>query len=123
MSEGEIYEQLFTYMAMQKGFKISKPIRSNTYDLILDKNNSLKKVQVKSSSVTKKNAVTFSTKKGRNICYEKNDVDFFALYDVTRSIWFIIPFESIEGKKGIDIYYSEGTKYIKFKEAWGLLEK
>ena len=87
---GDIGEAMAIVEFTQCGFVVSKPLSNNArYDLIVDKNNSLYRVQVKTTQSVKDGKMIFSTKtmnytQGllKSIRYEKDEVDLFFLYCV-----------------------------------------
>ena len=88
VSAGDIGEAMAIADFTKAGFGISKPLSNNLrYDLIVDINNILYRVQVKTTSVIKDEKMMFSTKttnyvKGKysSNAYSSNEVDMFYLY-------------------------------------------
>ena len=89
MNLGEYSESLFATICIERGYIISKPFSHETrYDLIVDINNSLHRVQVKSTDHLRKNdnqshevienISQFSVKKGKKSKYDifKNNFGF-----------------------------------------------
>ena len=82
------------------GIPVSIPFGDNLpYDLIIDVYGKLYKIQVKTSSQTKDGKTDFGIKRNRNNTnktyisyYNKNDVDFYALYAINRDKVFLVPF-------------------------------
>ena len=96
---GEITEQQVALEFLKLGILISKPlVQSSRYDFIVDINNNLYKIQVKTGTFKEDSYLEFATStshtncKGTlNIPYTKNDVDFFAtMYE---GQCYLIPFE------------------------------
>lgn len=87
---GEITEQQVAIEFLKLGIQVSKPlVQSSKYDFIIDVNNHLYKVQVKTGTLKEDSYIEFATAtshtntKGTvNLNYSKEDVDFFAtMYD------------------------------------------
>ena len=85
---GDIGESVAIAAFTTAGLVVSKPLSNNAkYDLIVELNNSLYKVQVKSTNSIKNDKMYFATKttnysKGSwsSNTYTKDDVDIFFLY-------------------------------------------
>lgn len=87
---GDIGESLAIASFTKAGFIVSKPLSNNaSYDLIVEYNNRLYKVQVKTTNSEKDGKMVFATKttnytrgKWASNSYSKNEVDLFFLYCV-----------------------------------------
>ena len=87
---GDIGEGLAIASFTKAGFIVSKPLSNNaSYDLIVEYNNRLYKVQVKTTNSEKDGKMVFATKttnytRGNwaSNSYSKNEVDMFFLYCV-----------------------------------------
>ena len=87
---GDVGEAIAVVEFTQQGFMVSKPLSNNArYDLIVDKDNKLYRVQVKTTQSIKDGKMIFSTKtmnytQGaiKSTRYEKEEVDLFFLYCV-----------------------------------------
>ena len=85
---GDIGEQIAICMFVKSYFTVSRPITNNSkYDFIVDINNKLYKVQVKTTKSLKNNVMHFSTKttnyikgKWKSTSYKIDEVDLFFLY-------------------------------------------
>ena len=83
---GEITEQQVAIEFLKLGILVSKPlVQSSRYDFIADINHKLYKIQVKTGTYKEDAYLEFATStshtntKGTlNLCYSKDDVDFFA---------------------------------------------
>ena len=83
---GEITEQEVAIEFLKLGIQVSKPLVSNSrYDFIVDINNHLYKVQVKTGTYKENSYIEFATStshtntKGTiNLSYSEDEVDFFA---------------------------------------------
>jgi hypothetical protein len=123
--QSELSELSFQVKAVEKGLIVSRPISDNyKYDLIVDNGIDLQRIQVKSCSyMYRKNAYKVSIGHGASNkkSYDKKMIDFYAVYLVDFSAWYIIPVEKIQGKKTLYLNAIESI-YDEFKEAWNLLQ-
>lgn len=96
---GEITEQQVALEFLKLGILISKPlVQSSRYDFIVDINNKLYKIQVKTGTFKEDSYLEFATSTSHtncqgtlNLSYSKEDVDFFAtMYE---GQCYLIPFE------------------------------
>lgn len=122
---GELAEAIFQLRATQEGHIVSKPFGdSSKYDYIIDNGNRLLKIQIKS---------TFKPpfgKTGRKImasygaraktAYREGDWDFICCYAHDIDTWWIIPFETMNGR--VTLYLSNTGANAPYKEAWCLLK-
>lgn len=97
---GEITEQQVAIELLKLGIQVSKPLVTDSrYDFIIDINDNLYKVQVKTSTPKENNSyIEFSTStshtnsKGTiNKSYQKHEVDLFGTY--YNGICYLVPFE------------------------------
>ena len=94
------------------GIPVSIPFGDNLpYDMIIDIKGKLYKIQVKTSTQSKEGKTTFEIKKNRintqnNYInyYNKNEVDYYALYAINRQEFYLVPFEEA-GNSSIYIRY------------------
>lgn len=132
-SIGIIGEQAVIFSFTQIGVQVFTPIGDNSpVDLIVDFNRKLNKIQIKTSiNSGEKSYFCHLTKNffhvqhnGREL-YTKQEIDFFALYNLERKIPVLIPFNEVENLKGVTIRFDEkgnnGKKF--FKEEDYLFEK
>lgn len=94
---GSIGEHIAILKLLELGLSVSKPIGDNDrYDLIIDKENILYKIQVKSSKGTQDSVVFYTCSsqahrgKGRSL-YTLEEVDYFLLVDIVTKQVFILP--------------------------------
>ena len=125
VKEGEQSEQLFcTECFVKMEYTVSRPISTSDYDFVVDVNNKLLKVQVKSSRrqcdggdrnvmICKGTNAVKSGKQGK-YPYPEDSVDFFAIHDVNNQEWYIIPRSATGDAKQIRLSKGEG-KYSKYK--------
>jgi len=97
---GCLGEYKFALECMSRGYDVSMPLRHTShYDLIVDVNNQLYKIQVKShSGIDEGNRSTVKfilISSAKNRAYLKSDVDYFALYSVHFDGFFIIHYSII----------------------------
>ena len=96
---GEITEQRVALAFLELGIMVSKPlVQSSRYDFIVDINNKLYKIQVKTCNLKEEAYLEFSTstshtntKGTKNMPYSADDVDFFATVYVNEC--YLIPFD------------------------------
>lgn len=102
---GEITEQKVALEFLKLGIQVSKPlVQSSKYDFIVDINNNLYKIQVKTSTIREDGAYFdfatstshTNTKGTLNLTYSEKDVDFFAT--INNSQCYLIPY-SVCGKR------------------------
>lgn len=83
---GEITEQQVALEFLKLGYLVSKPlVTSSRYDFVVDINNKLYKIQVKTGTLKEDSYIEFSTstshtntKGTKNLTYSEDEVDFFA---------------------------------------------
>jgi hypothetical protein len=125
---GELAEMMFMVKAAQKGFATAKPYGdSRRYDFVVDTGRKLWKTQVKSSSALQYGSYQVNLQRNANgevVCYEPWEVDFVVAYVFPCEAWFVIPVESIYGRKTAKLCLHgdprSGT-LGKYWEAWGLM--
>lgn len=112
---------------MEYGFVVSQPLGCYAhYDLIVDVNHTLIKIQVKSVFKHKRGFQCASSRTIRNrsryetIKYSAHDFDFAALYFKEKKEVFIVPFDVFTFSKG---FYISKKGYALYKDAWHLLEE
>jgi len=94
--KGCFAEYKFVTMAMENGFNVSMPLLgSSSYDCILDKDNRIRRVQVKYMSgdrytSSKQKTPQIEIKSGKKY-YSKEEVDFFAVWHESYKGFFILP--------------------------------
>ena len=126
---GEITEQQVATEFLKLGILVSKPlVQSSRYDFIVDINNRLYKIQVKTGTFKEDAYLEFATStshtntKGTlNISYSETDVDFFAtMYE---NQCYLVPYE-LCGKRAQRIRFvptkSGQTKGILFAKDFHL---
>jgi hypothetical protein len=122
---GEWVELLFMAESARRGFTVAKTWGdSSRYDVSVEDGGRFRRVQVKSTSVARGD--------GGYVCYLKrtgirfyriHEVDFFAIYVLPTSTWFILPARVVLRLKS-NIRVAPGhaeQKYARFEEAWHLM--
>lgn len=120
---GDIAEQLVILEAMSRGFGVSRPIGDRlSYDLIIDSNGKLFKIQVKKAYPTSKsdnnpNTKTYTVNTTRSCTnrkvylykkYNENDFDFAACVIFETSDIYIVPSSFFISKKRAIIFVPDG---------------
>ena len=124
--QGEKSEQIFaTKCFVQYGYMVSQPNGTADYDLIVDVNGSLKKIQVKSSikgdgnvNICKGTNAVKSGKQGK-YPYSEESVDFFAVHNIVNDQWHIIPRKATGDGMNIRIAQKRPGKYTRYKNNFG----
>ena len=122
VKQGERSEQIFaTECFVEYGYTVSWPTSTTDYDLIVDVNGSLKKVQVKSSVKGDGNVNICKGTNGhsglKKYPYPEDSVDFFAVHFIGKDDWYIIPRKATEDAMNIRIGAKKG-KYTGYKDNW-----
>ncbi len=135
--KGDIAEQSVILFALKKGWGVSAPVGDRLpYDLVLDVNRKLIKVQVKSAwyDVAKQNYVVDNrrTKTNRRqmvrSAYETGDFDFAIVYIEDVEVFYVFPFE-VFIQYGSEIHLVETGKRQRkpassvYRNAWELIEQ
>lgn len=128
--KGVIAELIFVVKAASMGFAVSKPYGdSEPYDLVIEENGRLFRIQVKSVFTTSRWGYGVSVARKRQqkpAQYSVREIDFIAAYVVAHDAWYIIPVAEIASLTNIRLY-PEGAKrqdgglFEKYREAWDLL--
>ncbi|MFA6423761.1 MAG: group I intron-associated PD-(D/E)XK endonuclease [Candidatus Magasanikbacteria bacterium] len=96
--KGDIGELLVAADLLEKGWMVSLPISENTrYDLIIEKNGKIKRVQVK-AVVPKNGAMIINCRSSNNwnvINYTKKDFEILAAVDIISKNVYYIPVKCI----------------------------
>ena len=122
---GEWAELCFMAKAAEHGLRVSKPYGdSASYDVGVEQEGRILKVQVKSTLYRRRGTESYSLNVHgpRRQRYRRGTVDFFAVYLIPANTWYILPFGKL--KKNFSLHITMGSgrqKYEKYREAWGLL--
>ena len=123
VEQGELSESKFALKCFEDyGYMVSKPNRTADYDLVVDVNGSLKKVQVKSSI---KGDGNFNICKGTNghsklkkYPYPEESLDSFAIHNIPKDDWYIIPRGATGDAMSLRIALKRVGKYSRYKNNW-----
>ena len=121
--QGEKSEQIFaTKCFVDHDYVVSWPNGTADYDLVVDVDGSLKKIQVKSS---KKGDGNVNICKGTNghsglkkYPYPEQSVDFFAIHNIPQDDWYIIPRSVTGDAMNLRIALKREGKYTRYKNNW-----
>ncbi len=122
---GEWAELCFMARAAEQGLKVSKPYGdSASYDVGVECNGRILRVQVKSTIYHRRNGeYSLNVMGPQRERYAAGTVDFFAVYLIPIDAWYIIPFE-LTGRSNLSLHFtpqSKRHKYARYREAWHLL--
>lgn len=116
----------FMTKSLEKGFELFLPFQDfSAEDCILRKQDTFKRIQIKSTTYKSGKGYWIRLRKGVNReAYTKNDCDFFAILAAEQNVWYIIPLEAVD-TKSIMVYPTETNfgYYEQFKERWDLLQE
>jgi hypothetical protein len=123
---GEAAEMEFMARAAALGFGISKPLgESRPYDVIVEVNRRLLRIQVKSTNCerARKSFQFVTVRQGRLWRpYQPDEVDFIAAYVLPVNAWYIVPVSAMRDRLTLNVHPFTGTgRYEQFRERWDLL--
>jgi len=117
MNLGEYSESLFATRCLEMGYVVSKPFSHySRYDLIIDINSSLHRVQVKSTDYLRKDNQCHV-----KIDYTKEEIDWFAVFFKRFDFWYIVPVEAVQEIKQLSTTIDLNVRYKIFKDNFGFL--
>jgi hypothetical protein len=128
--KGVIAELIFVVKAASMGFAVSKPYGdSEPYDVVVEANGRLLRIQVKSVFTTSRWGYSVSVARKRqqkHAQYSAQEIDFLAAYVVAHDAWYIIPVAEIASVTHIRLYpdgakRQDGALFEKYRDAWDLL--
>jgi hypothetical protein len=129
--KGMMAELIFVVKAASMGFAVSKPYGdSEPYDLIVEQNGRVFRIQVKSVFTTSRWGYSVSVARNRAhkpiVPYSAQEIDFLAAYVVAHDAWYIIPVAEIATLSHIRLYpegakRQDGALFEKYRDAWDLL--
>ena len=118
MNLGEYAESLFTTICIREGYTVSKPFYHEIrYDLVVDVNNALQRVQVKSTDHVRPKDNQCKVR----VNYNKKEVDWFAIYIHKTNHWFVLPIDVVEDIRQFSIKLGYKSKYDIFKNNFGFV--
>lgn len=122
--QGEWAELCFMARARQIGMTVLKPWGDSLqYDVGIELEGRLLRVQVKSSTYVRGGTYTCNLVGPGHAMYAEGEVDYFAVYLVQVDRWYIVPWEAVCGGRG-SVQFTPGRpghKHEKYFEAWNLL--
>lgn len=119
--QGAIAEQMFATQAMRRGFGVSLPLGDYLpYDVILDNDGILFRIQVKSTTFKEYEAYHFKIGNGQKSkeLYSADDLDVFALNIFGSRDFFIIPHQHIGMHKSVRCNIN--GKYGEYYNNWNV---
>jgi hypothetical protein len=129
--KGMMAELIFVVKAASMGFAVSKPYGdSEPYDLVIEENGRLLRIQVKSVFTTARwgycIAVAHHALHHPMVQYSAQEIDFIAAYVVAHDAWYVVPVAEIASLGHIRLYpegakRQDGAYFEKYREAWDLL--
>jgi hypothetical protein len=129
--KGVIAELIFVVKAASMGFAVLKPYGdSEPYDIVIEENGRLLRIQVKSVFTTNRWGYSVAVARhgqGRPMVqYCAQEIDFIAAYVVPHDVWYIVPVSEIGSRAHIRLYPEGsirhgGAHFEKYREAWDLL--
>jgi hypothetical protein len=106
--KGDTAEMIIATEAMKRGYKVSFPFgHDSSYDLIIDRNGALERVQVKSTTSTEDKITCQSRSAGRengklvHRNYTSAMIEWLAIYDERECMCYFVPAEDL-GSTGKD---------------------
>ncbi len=119
---GEWAELCFMARAVERGMAVSRPYGDSTrYDVGVEHEGRFSRVQVKSTTFCRNGSYTVNLVGPKRERYPRGKVDFFAVYLVAIDLWYILPFDVVEGNLSLNLTPSKGHKFGQYMEAWHLL--
>lgn len=115
-TKGDIGELEAALWFIRNGFNVSKPIGDNcNYDMIVDKDNCLSRVQVKSrsSSNNRIRVELRSTMRNYNKTYTDVDVDLFFIYDIVTGRMAILDWNDVGDRK--ELWLTMDNTFAKYE--------
>ena len=122
---GEIGEAAFLAKASSMGFGVAKPWGdSDRYDLIVDVNGRLLRVQVKSAHrecAQPGGGFHIRTGPHKRIPYREDEIDLLVAYVVPENVWYIFPPSAFTTMKSVRLFprhKQKASKFEQYREAW-----
>ena len=98
---------------------------SSAYDVGIDVNGRLLRVQTKSTTFRRGATFTCNLVGPGGRAYREGTVDYFAVYLIPVDVWYILPFEKTR-KTSVSLQFTPGKaghKYEAYREAWHFLRE
>jgi len=131
--KGMMAELIFVVKAASMGFAVLKPYGdSEPYDIVVEENGRLLRIQVKSVFTTNRWGYTVTVARrayhGPSVQYSTQEIDFIAAYVVPHDAWYIIPISELGSTIQLHLYpegakRTDGARFEKYREAWDLLRR
>jgi hypothetical protein len=123
---GEMAEAAFVAKVAGMGFAVAKPWgESSRYDLIVDVEGKLVRVQVKSAHrAGEYGGYTFHAHGNSCEAYRANEIDVLVAYVVPEDVWYVFPVAVFRRYKAMKLFPSSRrrmSKFEKYREAWWLM--
>jgi hypothetical protein len=122
---GEWAELRFMARAAENGLNVSKPWGdSGRYDVVVDHNGQLLRIQVKSTMFKSHGSWVCNSRPDVTKRYKRREFDFLAAYIIPEDIWYIFP--SLVVSKRINLWlapHKKDHRYECYREAWKLLKE
>ncbi|MBZ5574798.1 MAG: hypothetical protein LAO09_23330 [Acidobacteriia bacterium] len=128
---GELAELIFVLKAATMGLAVSKPFGDSfPYDVVIESNHRMLRVQVKSSFSSHRAGYCINLgargEAGGHRLYTPEEIDFVAAYVVCHDAWYIIPATALGTAKSVRLYPAgsrkKGTGHFEgYREAWDLI--
>jgi PD-(D/E)XK endonuclease len=123
---GEWAELYFMMQAAGLGMKVSRPFNVGRYDVGVERQGQVLRVQVKSTIYKRRNnEYSLNVMGPQRRMYEPGTVDYFAILLIPIDEWYIFPFEVI-GRTNCTLHFcptGRRQKYRAYREAWELLQR
>lgn len=100
---GSLGEHIAIVALLELGLSVSRPLGDNDrYDIIVDKDNFLYKIQIKTATGTAESVKFYMTSSqahrgGTRSKYSLEEVDYFILVDIATKLVFIVPNDGTRG--------------------------
>ena len=122
---GTLYEIEFQLECLKRGFPVSVPIGDNlAYDLVVDGNDGLKRVQVRGTTVLQNYSYQACTGTGQSKTVRRDAYDFLAVRIPNHDAWYVVPRKAL-GTRASAHFTPHNPKgkgqYEPYRDAFGLL--
>lgn len=122
---GDIGELAFMRRAVENGLVVCRPfVTTAPYDFVIEHNNKLSRVQVKTTGnpLPPNDRYKIKLKRGKGQShrpYEHGETDFFAIYLQDVDVFYVIPSYILVGKISMSIFpHNPKCQFDMFKEGW-----
>lgn len=136
-TKGRVAEVMVAIQFALNGFEVYQPFYPQSkVDLLAYKDGIPYKIQVKSASWVKDSSryrVSLMVKNPRThqrICYDKTDVDYFAVVCLGASVCYVIPYDAVSGTGELNLYphrtvsgQSTESQFEKYRDGFALVGK